>query len=775
MPIYDDPKLAGYKPVAEYQEKDMDRSSRRIRDMPYGRRKESGMLGPSEMNFGILGINDISPAQTAVLHNNGYDDLPINGMTIVGDFVITTDCGASLLPGESCQISVQFNPKREGLLTGGIYVDTGDAAGAEFIKLRGSGELSDIIIDPPLDAGAEASFAPAFLAFGEIETTFTSAVQSVVLTNIGDETMTISSIVVPSHFTLTNTPATSLAAGASTTISVEFSPTVLGALTANLTVNHTGTGATNVVLSGTGIADIILPVISISDATLEEVLGASIFAMPASPLSLGSVLFGETATSVFYLTGSSTGEISMTALPASGLSYTFGYSTSVSGPFIPQTSFVIPLSGRMYVQASVAGVAGTYSQIITFSSATQTETMTVNAVIAEEVIVLSMPRIRIAGNQFYKAVDETDLGGALPAEGGVRLASCNWFGAEGTNQAAHGTWIVPWRSILDQIKLVGFNTVRIPFSGDTAQNPAIPSTAIDADINPDLVGLDALDFMDLIVSYCEAIELYVVFDHHRRTAGAGADGAPTDGSYTQADWLATWGIMATRYADSVNVVGADVHNEPHDLTWEAWATAAEACGNHILTIASDWLIFIEGVGNIGDSHYWWGGQLEGVRTRPCTLSVANRVVYSPHEYGQSVGSQTWQKKDGNIPVNWPLNQAAIWDQFWGYIFYEEIAPLWIGEMGGHFGLDASTGALTEPHRIEETEWMSHLVRYLDWDENTDGTVSTGEAAANNGGKQGISFAWWSWNPNSGDTGGLVQGDWTTLQAPKINLIQTLLD
>lgn len=149
MPVYDenDPKLAGYKPVEDYRKKDMDRSSRRIRDMPYGRRKEDGLLVPSEMNFGTIDIDDLSASQTATLMNKGYDTLKIKSMSVVGDFLVTTDCGSELEPGESCSISIQFNPKREGILTGGIYVDTGDASGTEFIKLLGSGKLSDVV-DP---------------------------------------------------------------------------------------------------------------------------------------------------------------------------------------------------------------------------------------------------------------------------------------------------------------------------------------------------------------------------------------------------------------------------------------------------------------------------------------------------------------------------------------------------------------------------------------------------------------------------------------------------
>ena len=38
----------------------------------------------------------------------------------------------------------------------------------------------------------------------------------------------------------------------------------------------------------------------------------------------------------------------------------------------------------------------------------------------------------------------------------------------------------------------------------------------------------------------------------------------------------------------------------------------------------------------------------------------------------------------------------------------------------------------------------------------------------------ISFAYWSFNPNSGDTGGLVGDDWSTPQRAKLDLLKPLL-
>lgn len=769
--MVDDPRLAGYHPLDYYKETDHDRSSRRIRDMPFGRRKEKGIVTPDEMNFGTIEIDGLSSSQTATILNSGYDALPIRRITAVGDFVITSDCPPSLAPGEACRVVINFNPKREGIITGGIYVDTGDAAGTEFVKLRGTGELGDT--EPNPGTGGVASFAPSSLAFGSQEINTQSTARTVVVTNSGDEALVIASITAPAGFTVTPASATTLQPGASVTLSVRFAPTALGARTGNLVINHNGTGTKNVGLTGTGTQAASLPSISIGPGVLDTRGSVTpSFSMPSSSISLGTVDFGETAEGIFYLTGSTEGVVNLNTLPAAGQGFTFGFATAVDGPFLVQTTFAIPQNGRMYVRARASGAAGDYSRSMTFGSLTQTASLGISATISEEVIVepVGMKRVRIAGNQFYLSTGVGDQGGTLPVAGGFRLKSTNWHGAEGSNNTPHGTWAVPFRQILDQIKGWGFNCIRLPFSGTTV-TAAVPSSAFNATMNPEFVGKNALQIFDIIIAYCEEIGLYVVLDHHRRQQGDGADGAPTDGSYTKANWKASWLAMANRYKDAINVVGADVHNEPHDLTWSDWATLVEEVGNYIHTVAPDWVIFCEGVGAIDSDNYWWGGQLKGVATRPVSLTRANRVAYSPHEYGQSVGSQAWLKKDGNNPANWPLNLAAIWDAYWGYIYYNNIAPIWIGEMGGHFGLDPDTGVLNKPYRVEETEWMTNLVRYLNGDKNLDGTVSSGELPT---GKKGLSFAWWTYNPTSADTGGLVINDWTTPQTPKLNIIQPLL-
>lgn len=370
-------------------------------------------------------------------------------------------------------------------------------------------------------------------------------------------------------------------------------------------------------------------------------------------------------------------------------------------------------------------------------------------------------RLSTSGNQFVKP-------NGMP----VRLKSINWFGAESENYTPHGTWGRAWRGIIDQIKSMGFNCIRLPFSGFVAaSNPTPPSAVIDAASNPDLVGLSALAIFDLIIDYCLANEIYVVLDHHRRTAGAGADGSPVDGTYTMASWKAAWAVMANRYASKVNVVGADLHNEPHDLTWATWAGYAEECGNHIHTIAPDWIIICEGVGSDAAGGYWWGGALAGVATRPVVLNQPGRLAYSPHEYGQSVGHQTWLAYDGEaVPAGWPTNLYAIWRAHWGFIFEQNIAPIWVGEFGGKYGVDGSglSDPTGSPHGTQERLWTTTLSTYLNGDFTGDGTSDLPA------GQLGISFAYWSLNPNSGDTGGMLMDDWLTVQPVKRNLLTSIL-
>jgi endoglucanase len=68
-------------------------------------------------------------------------------------------------------------------------------------------------------------------------------------------------------------------------------------------------------------------------------------------------------------------------------------------------------------------------------------------------------------------------------------------------------------------------------------------------------------------------------------------------------------------------------------------------------------------------------------------------------------------------------------------------PLYVGEFGG-----SSTGM------TPEGIWQSTLVAFM---------------KAN-----GISYTYWSWNPDSGDTGGILQNDWKTVNQNRVDLLSS---
>lgn len=371
----------------------------------------------------------------------------------------------------------------------------------------------------------------------------------------------------------------------------------------------------------------------------------------------------------------------------------------------------------------------------------------------------SSSRLITSGNQFIRPGGET-----------VRLKSINWFGAETEVYAPHGLWARGYKDIIDQIASLGFNCVRLPFSGDICNEQRTVTTGvINVSLNEELAAKTAIQVFDEIIRYLNEKKIYILLDHHRCTAGDGADGSPIEENYTLENWKSSWRFMAKRYSGLEYVLGADLHNEPYRLEWSTWANYAEATGNTVLGIAPHWLIFVEGVGRHQGNEYWWGGELSGVVDRPIKLSIANRLVYSVHEYGQSVGTQPWLALDGTLPAGWPYNLYNVWRKHWGFIVEQSIAPVFIGEVGGKFGIDGAGKITNTANAQYERQWIYHLQRYMD------GYFSGNDQRRLPATAQGMSFAYWAINPNSSDTGGLLQDDWITEQSAKLEIIGMILN
>ena len=337
----------------------------------------------------------------------------------------------------------------------------------------------------------------------------------------------------------------------------------------------------------------------------------------------------------------------------------------------------------------------------------------------------------------------------------VLLKGVNWFGIETETQAPQGLWQRDYKNMLSQIKQLGYNLIRLPYSVQAlrSDSPAgladIRGINFSIGSNKELSGKTPLEVMDLIIQAAEDQGLLILLDSHRLNNQSIPELWYGDG-FTEADWIDTWKMLATRYKNQANVIGADLKNEPHGkASWGTgdlktdWRLAAERAGNEILAVNPNWLIVVEGVEkNVPNQKlkiHWQGGNLEGVKRYPVRLSRRNKLVYSPHEYGPGVYNQPHftDKK-------FPENLLHRWQIGFNYISSQNIAPILIGEFGGR-QVDTTT---------IEGIWQNKLVQYIK--------------------QKNLSFAYWSWNPNSSDTGGILLDDWKNVDIPKQQLLSQLL-
>ena len=340
----------------------------------------------------------------------------------------------------------------------------------------------------------------------------------------------------------------------------------------------------------------------------------------------------------------------------------------------------------------------------------------------------------------------------------IRIDAINWFGLETGAFAPGGLDTQSYKVMMNQMLSLGFNTIRLPFSLQALSPNSFP-TGINTTLNPDLKGVDALSVMDAIIAYAGQIGMKVILDNHRSSAysGPNGNGLWVDDGYTTGQWVDDLTSLAQRYAGNSTVTGIDLANEPHGpAVWGGggvndWAQAATAAANSIQTVNPNLLMIVQGVQTYNGDSTLWGGNLEGVATNPITLTVPNHVVYEVHEYPPSV---TYQPAYSD--PSYPQNLPALWTQQWGYIYQQNIAPVFVGEFGSK--LQTTT----------DQQYIATLVSYLDGFQTGSGTVSDIPA-----GGQGVSWAYWAWNPNSGDTGGILENDWQTVDQTKISAIQSL--
>ncbi|MGA2986504.1 MAG: choice-of-anchor D domain-containing protein, partial [Terriglobia bacterium] len=288
-------------------------------------------LSPSSLTFASQAVGVTSAAQTLTLNNTGNATLTLTSLALAGananDFAQTNTCGASVAAGAKCTVSVTFTPAASGALTAAVTLTDNASGSPQNVSLAGTGTATTAV----------ASLSPGSLTFASQPIGATSAPQAITVNNTGNAALSITSLALTganaSDFAQTNTCGSSVAVGASCTISVTFKPTTSGSRTAAVTLTDNATGSPQTIsLTGTGTAAIA----SFSPGSLtfaSEAVGATSAAETVTLNNTGNAALTLTS---LALTGASAGNFAQTN--TCGASVAAGANCTVSVTFTPAAS-----------------------------------------------------------------------------------------------------------------------------------------------------------------------------------------------------------------------------------------------------------------------------------------------------------------------------------------------------------------------------------------------------------------------------------------------------
>jgi hypothetical protein len=236
-----------------------------------------------------------------------------------------------------------------------------------------------------------ASLSPTSLTFPNTTVGQTSAAKTITLTNTGSSTMTISSIVTTGDFSNTTTCGGTLAAAASCTVSVVFSPLSAASLTGATTFTDNAKGSPQTVtLSGVG-QSVASPGVSLSTTTLnfgQVIVGKSSTAQSVVLTNIGTATlniasigitgdYSKTTTCAATLAASASCTVSVTFTPTTTGSRTGTLTFTDDSATSPET---VSLTGSGATGSPIANLSASSlafdNQQINTTSAAQVLTLT---------------------------------------------------------------------------------------------------------------------------------------------------------------------------------------------------------------------------------------------------------------------------------------------------------------------------------------------------------------------------------------------------------------
>jgi len=204
---------------------------------------------PTLLTFPATVVGQTAATRTVTLSNLGRQNANGLALAVTGPYALvagSTTCKPTLNAASSCVVGVSFTPTASGDQTGTLTATvTNLGVPALVVNLDGTGQA----------VGGIAA-APTQMTFGSVVLKTASAVQTLTITNSGQAALAGLKLAVSGDFAVSgNQCGVSLAAGASCTAGVVFTPSATGTRTGTLTASSTSAGVapTVVGLTGNGI------------------------------------------------------------------------------------------------------------------------------------------------------------------------------------------------------------------------------------------------------------------------------------------------------------------------------------------------------------------------------------------------------------------------------------------------------------------------------------------------------------------------------------------
>src|ERR1700722_19945824 len=333
-------------------------------------------VSPLTLSFPQQEVGVASAAKNVTVTNPNSSSIQINTVTPSGDYSVASDgcSGTNLGPSANCVIGVVFTPSRTGTRTGTLMIVDAASNSPQKVNLTGKG----ILVKP--------TFSPVSLAFGLEPVQVPSAAKTVTLTNPNTVPLSVTSVVPPANYTVTNDTCsgTQVPANGTCTFGVVFTPAQAGTTTGTVVVTDNAYIPTqSIAVTGTGY--IITPTVSPTHLSYGRVQVNTTSAPQTVTLSnsnMVAVTFSSIATSGPYVIASNSCGSSVPANSTCQVSVTFNPTTDSSASGTTEAGKLtftdngqhptqtVPLSGIPF------GTASTATPTATATGATPTATPT---------------------------------------------------------------------------------------------------------------------------------------------------------------------------------------------------------------------------------------------------------------------------------------------------------------------------------------------------------------------------------------------------------------